>query len=137
MEMILAGRCRACEKGLTGNQAKFCSTQCQMNNLRAQKVTAWLEGNLDGRRGKTATAMWIRWWLIKQRGQCCWKCGWAACNPHTGNIPPELNHIDGDFTHNQPDNLELICPNCHSLTASYKGANKKGGRPRSKYYRGL
>jgi len=38
---------------------------------------------------------------------------------------------------NKIENLEIICPNCHSLTDSYKGANKKEGRPRSKYYRGL
>ena len=32
------------------------------------------------------------------------------------------------------DNLDLICPNCHSLTATYKGANKGNGRKdREKY----
>ena len=87
-------------------------------------------------RGKTATSQWIKWWLIKQRGESCWTCGWNERNCHTGNIPIELNHIDGDFTNNVIENLELLCPNCHALTDSYKGANKKVGRPRSKYYRG-
>jgi hypothetical protein len=54
-----------------------------------------------------------------------------------GKIPIELSHKDGNFMNNKIDNLELICPNCHSLTDSYKGTNKKEGRPRSKYYRGL
>ncbi len=32
-------------------------------------------------------------------------------------------------------NLTLLCPNCHSLTKTYKGANKGGGRTyRKKYY---
>ena len=32
------------------------------------------------------------------------------------------------------ENLILLCPNCHSLTATYKGANlNKGRKARSKY----
>jgi 5-methylcytosine-specific restriction endonuclease McrA len=27
-----------------------------------------------------------------------------------------------------PENLELLCPNCHSLTKNYKGSNKGQGR---------
>lgn len=26
------------------------------------------------------------------------------------------------------DNLRLICPNCHSLTSTYRGANRGQGR---------
>ena len=66
-------------------------------------------------------------------GEKCMECGWSERNPHTGNIPIELEHIDGDFKNNKEENLKLLCPNCHSLTKTYKGANKKG-RPRSKYY---
>jgi hypothetical protein len=88
-------------------------------------------------RGKTSTARWVKRYLIEQRGEKCEKCGWGKQNPHTGSVPIELSHKDGNFTNNRIDNLELICPNCHALTDSYKGANKKAGRPRSKYYRGL
>lgn len=65
------------------------------------------------------------------------KCSWNEINPYTQKIPIELNHIDGNFENNNINNLELLCPNCHALTSNYKGANKKKGRPRSKYYRGL
>ena len=44
-----------------------------------------------------------------------------------------VNHKDRNPTNNSLDNLKLLCPNCHSLTSTYKGANKNG-RPRSKYY---
>lgn len=30
---------------------------------------------------------------------------------------------------NKEENLLLLCPNCHSLTSTYKGANKGNGRP--------
>ena len=34
---------------------------------------------------------------------------------------------------NKEENLTLLCPNCHSLTPTAKGANKGNGR----YYRRL
>ena len=56
-------------------------------------------------------------------------------NKHTGNIPLEIEHKDGNYANNSEDNLELLCPNCHSLTATYKGANRGNGRKaRNKYY---
>lgn len=36
-----------------------------------------------------------------------------------------LDHIDGDNTNNELSNLRLLCPNCHSLTPTYCGKNKK------------
>ena len=42
--------------------------------------------------------------------------------------------LDGNYLNNSEDNLDLICPNCHSLTPTYKGANLGNGRKeRNKY----
>ena len=105
--------------------------------LREEKIELWLKGEISGSRGKTATAHWIRDYLLEQHNYKCSRCGWGEKNIHTGKIPLELEHIDGDFTNNSPENLTIVCPNCHALTETYKGANKKAGRPRMKYYRGL
>lgn len=65
----------------------------------------------------------------------CSKCGWGEVNPYTGKIPLEIHHKNGNSTDNDEDNLDLLCPNCHSLTATYKAANKGSGRKeRQKYY---
>ena len=104
---------------------------------RNEKIELWKQGKIDGSRGKTATAHWIRDYLLEQHKYQCSRCCWGEKNPYTNKVPLELEHIDGDFTNNAPSNLTIVCPNCHSLTETYKGANKKQGRPRAKYYRGL
>lgn len=38
-------------------------------------------------------------------------------------IPLELHHIDGDKTHNVLSNFQLLCPNCHAFTDTYRGKN--------------
>lgn len=38
-------------------------------------------------------------------------------------IPLELHHIDGDKNNLLVENLELLCPNCHALTDTYRGKN--------------
>lgn len=64
----------------------------------------------------------------------CARCGWGEKNKYTNNIPLEIEHIDGDYKNNKEENLILLCPNCHSLTSTYKGANLHNGRKTRKKY---
>lgn len=53
------------------------------------------------------------------------KCNNCELTEWLGNpIPLELEHIDGNSSNNKLENLELLCPNCHSLTDTYRGKNK-------------
>lgn len=36
------------------------------------------------------------------------------------NISFELHHKDGNKLNNSRDNLEILCPNCHSQTPNYR-----------------
>ena len=48
-------------------------------------------------------------------------------NPNN-DVYTDIDHIDGNSENNSENNLRLICPNCHSLTATYRGANRGHGR---------
>ena len=38
-------------------------------------------------------------------------------------IPLELHHRDGNRYNNTIENFQLLCPNCHAQTESYRGKN--------------
>ena len=50
-----------------------------------------------------------------------------VCNNDKFNnpIPLEVHHIDGNPANNVLSNLEMICPNCHALTDTYRGKNRQ------------
>ena len=86
-------------------------------------------------RGEYQISMHIKTYLFKKYDNKCSKCGWSQINPYTNSIPLEIEHIDGNYRNNKEENLRLLCPNCHSLTETYKGANiHKGRKSRNRYY---
>lgn len=58
--------------------------------------------------------------LKPHRCECCGLEEWMG-KP----IPLELHHKDGDRHHNELENYELLCPNCHAFTDSYRGKNSR------------
>ena len=52
--------------------------------------------------------------------ECCLNTMWNDVS-----IPLEVHHKDGNKNNNELSNLQLLCPNCHALTDSYKGKNTK------------
>lgn len=58
------------------------------------------------------------------KDECC-RCGWHEKPVGAEFTPCELHHKDGNNRNHAFENLELICPNCHSLTDTYRSKNKK------------
>ena len=50
----------------------------------------------------------------------CSVCGWDKKPEGNRYTPCELHHIDGNNDNNNLSNLQLLCPNCHSLTKNYR-----------------
>jgi predicted HNH restriction endonuclease len=70
----------------------------------------------------------IRNYLLKLSDCKCSECGWDKINTKNNKSPLEVHHKDGDYKNNKIENLQVLCPNCHSLTDSHKNLNKGNGR---------
>ena len=59
--------------------------------------------------------------LKEYKCECC-----GIGNMYNGKpISLELNHIDGNNGNHKLENLELLCPNCHSQTDTYRSKKLK------------
>ena len=127
--------CLNCGKELHKKQhgTKYCSQHCQQEYQYKQYIERWKKGEENGMCGEYGLSNHIRHYLLEKTGYKCEKCGWGEENPHTHTIPLEIHHIDGNYTNNKEENLQVLCPNCHSLTETYKSHNKSGRKERKKY----
>ena len=114
---------------------KYCSKQCEKDYNYNQYIQRWKNGLEDGMSGEISLRRYIKRYIREKFNNKCAECGWCKVNPHTGNVPLEVHHIDGDYTNNKEDNLTLLCPNCHALTSTYRASNTGNGRDRKKYYK--
>ena len=127
--------CLNCGKELSGRSKKFCDNHCQREYEYKEWVKRWKNNEESGISGEYNISKNLRRYLLEKYNYKCSKCGWGEENPYTHNIPLEVEHIDGNYLNNSEENLTILCPNCHSLTSTYKGANKGHGRSeRLKYY---
>lgn len=54
------------------------------------------------------------------------KCEVCGISEWLGSpIVCELHHINGDTTDNRIENLQILCPNCHSQTDNFRKRNTK------------
>lgn len=120
--------CMNCGKEVNRGGCLYCSNKCQLDFQYKLWVEAWLMGALDKTTSGNGVSGHIRRFFMEKTSSKCQKCGWGEINQKSGTIPLEMNHIDGNWLNNHIDNLELICPNCHSLTHNHKALNRGRGR---------
>lgn len=124
--------CLECGTSLRGKQGKnFCSSNCHKKYEFNKNVENWLAGNDCGFKGKAMQIKnFVRQFLLQEADFKCCKCGWDEKNPITKTAPLEINHIDGNAENCSRNNLEVLCPNCHSLTPNFRRLNKVSKRKR-------
>ena len=133
---IVMNYCRNCSTLLKNNNNKHCSNKCQKEYEYCQYIIQWKIGLKRGLRGQYQLSQHIRRYIFEKYNYACGRCGWNKINPYTGLLPLEVEHLEGNYENNIEENLIVQCPNCHSLTSTYKGANVNHGRlARRKYYK--
>lgn len=105
------GRCKNCSKPIR-NQWVYCEECRHLGLNRTRKPFEELKANEA-----------IKNRLYEERGMYCEKCkisDWLG-----QKITLELHHIDGNNNNNSRENLELLCPNCHSITDNFRNKKRK------------
>lgn len=113
-----------------------CTQRCAQLFKSEIKLYLWLNGDHSlAQVGDGSIAKWAKRYLLEQVEFRCSKCCWSEINTATGNIPLEVDHIDGNWKNSAYSNLRILCPNCHALTLNYKFLNKDNKASRYSYYK--
>lgn len=107
-------------------KGKYCSNMCRQEYIRSKYISEWKTGLVSGGNSYNLSH-YVRNYLLEETQHKCSKCGWSQVNIHTGNVPLEIDHIDDNPFNHSPDNLQVLCPNCHSIKTQPPNKSK-GGR---------
>lgn len=123
--------CKSCEKELLLSERTYCSNRCQIEYQYREYIKRWLEGKETGYVGKTKQlSKYVRRYIYQVKGTKCSLCEWDERHPVDGSILTEIDHIDGKVENTVFENLRVLCPNCHSMTPTFRARNKNSGRVR-------
>jgi hypothetical protein len=132
--------CKNCGVNFTHGKSSygiFCSNKCNGESKTKKVLEDWFNGTDKGYKVGFRIKPALRNYLLEKNNYSCSECGWNKINPKTGKSPLEIDHIDGDCSNNKEENLRVLCPNCHSLTPTWKALNKGNGNKESHRYSGL
>lgn len=130
--------CLGCDKKLQSLKNTYCSVKCKTDREYRIYIEKWKTSVETGSKSSgLEISNHVRRYLIDRANNKCEKCGWDKVNPKTGRCPLTISHINGNWKESTESNLEVLCPNCHSLTDSYGSLNRGKGRPYRYLKRGL
>lgn len=104
----------------TYTKRKYCDQKCWTEYNLELRFRDWYEFGRYFDNGP------IRKFLTIWKGYQCEHCGISDWNGR--KITLEVEHINGNSEDSSPENVCLLCPNCHSQTPTYKARNIGNGR---------
>ena len=113
--------CLFCSAPLNNKVKIFCDNTCQQRYKQKIYIEEWYIGIRDGcmsRKDKRLSNR-VRNHLLEINHYRCSECGWNKMARWQKRPALEIHHIDGNNKNHRPDNLQVLCPNCHALTPNY------------------
>ncbi len=115
--------CLYCGDKLSSTAKKFCNNNsCMHEYAYLLNVNSWLLNVYDFK-DVMKCPEFIRDYLLDKYNNSCSLCGWKEVNPLLKRPILEIEHIDGNCMDHSYKNVTLLCPNCHTLTPTYRGLN--------------
>lgn len=116
-------------KRINSKRCKEClKTKRNRGILEKRRVDLerWMSGDVtgvaSGVNGKLKP--FYREAFMDKYSDTCQECGDCQYHPDTGRSVNQVDHMDGNSRNNHVSNLQVLCPNCHALTANYCGMNR-------------
>lgn len=135
---VITKTCEHCKtkfKTKKYKEARYCSVKCSNESRRnpswkpREKRADWLLKIREQANYKLITYPFEelsddlkRKRIILEQNNTCNKCGISEWQQQA--VILEIDHKDGNRSNNIRDNMEGLCPNCHSLTSTWRGRNK-------------
>lgn len=119
--------CKLCKEKIPSSRT-YCDSCWSPSARSIYNLNEWIAGKWRGGSDLGLSEV-VRNYLLEKANYCCSKCGFNTSHPDDNRSILEINHIDGNGLNHNASNLEVICPNCHALTSTYRGRNIGNGRP--------
>ena len=116
--------CLFCGSYIKKAHSIYCNNACQQEYAKNKYIELWLNNPTTYKK----LPRFARTYLLNKSDNKCSICCWSEKNQYSNTYPLVIDHIDGNSENNNLSNLRVICPNCDSLTPTYKGLNKGNGR---------
>ena len=117
-------QCISCNNKLEKTQNLYCSRKCQHNYKYELYIQDYLKGMNNGSNKDFTTSGHLRRYLFEQSNYKCNKCGLSQYHPITNKTILQIHHVDGNWTNNKLENLQVLCPNCHAMSDTFRGLNE-------------
>ncbi len=112
-------KCRTCQLTIgSKNDTHYCSVECKANGKQKKRFSLSIE--------EARTPASIRKVMLRDFGHMCMVCHNTTWLDQP--IPIEVDHVNGLSYDNRPENLRLLCCNCHALTPTFRSKNRGNGR---------
>lgn len=123
---ITCVQCGAIKRKHGDGHMDFCNQQCRGDYIFHQ----WKIYGVQHHNSWNVFPKILKRRLLEEAGYQCQairsdtgeRCTESRRRPNGSSIL-EVEHKDGDSTNNAYDNIELLCPSCHSLTPTYRAGN--------------